>query len=251
MSSITLGLLVFACTFGAVLLGMRMCAALPDHHLKEDTKDSVRIGMGLVATMTALLLGLLIASAKGSYDTAKSEVTQMAAKIVFLDRVLANYGPETAETRNLLRRSVERAVDRMWPDHKSQQSQLDPMASGAEFLYNSIQKLSPQNDVQRSLKSQAVEIATDLGQIRWLLFEQADRSISRAMLIVVIAWLAIIFFSIGLFSPVNSTVIAALMLSALSVSSSIFLLLELDQPFDGMIRISSESMLNVIRHLGQ
>ena len=121
----------------------------------------------------------------------------------------------------------------------------------AELLYNSIQKLSPQNDVQRSLKSQAVEIATDLGQIRWLLFEQAGRSISSAMLIVVIAWLAIIFFSIGLFSPVNSTVIAALMLSALSVSSSIFLLLELDQPFDGMIRISSESMLNVIRHLGQ
>jgi len=166
MNSTIAGGIVFACLFGAGLLGMRVRAALPEHHLTADTRDAVRIGMGLVATMAALVLGLLVASTKGAYDTQKSEVSQMAAKIVFLDRVLANYGSETAETRDLLRGSVGSAINRMWPDKKSSQTaQLDPSVSSGEAFFNAIQKLSPQNDVQRSLKSQAVQIATDLGQI--------------------------------------------------------------------------------------
>src|SRR5437667_5200527 len=181
MNSAIIAVIVFACLFGAGLLGVRVRAALPEDHLSSDTKDAVKVGMGLVATMAALVLGLLVASTKGTYDTQKSEVTQMAAKTVFLDRVLANYGPETAETRKLLRGSVGSAINRMWPDKKSSQTaQLDPSVSSGEAFFNSIQNLSPQNDVQRSLKSQAVQIATDLGQMRWLLFEQTETSISFA-----------------------------------------------------------------------
>src|SRR5438874_11674712 len=185
MSSTIAGAIVFACLFGAGLLGMCIRAALPEHHLTTDTKDAVRIGMGLVATMAALVLGLLVASTKGAYDTQKNEVSQMAAKIVFLDRVLANYGPETGGARKLLRGSVGSAIDRMWPDKKSSQTaQLDPSVSSGEAFFNSIQNLSPNNDVQRSLKSQAVQIATDLGQMRWLLVEQTETSISLPMLII-------------------------------------------------------------------
>ena len=109
----------------------------------------------------------------------------MAAKTVFLDRVPANYGSETAESRDLLRRSVGSAINQLWPDKKSSKAaQLDPNVSLGEMFFNSIQKLSPQNDVQRSLKSQAAQIATDLGQMRWLLFEQTETSISVTMLIV-------------------------------------------------------------------
>jgi hypothetical protein len=130
MNSTISGALVFASLFGAGLVGVRVRAALPEHHLSTDSRDSVRIGMGLVATMAALVLGLLVASTKGAYDTQKSEVMQMAAKIVFLDRMLANYGAETAETRELLRRSVGSAINRMWPDKKSSQpAQLDPSVS--------------------------------------------------------------------------------------------------------------------------
>jgi len=155
MDSTVVGALVFAVLFGAGLLGVRVRAALPEDHLSAETKDAVKVGMGLVATMAALVLGLLVASTKGSYDTQKNEVTQMAAKTVFLDRVLANYGSESAESRDLLRRSVGSAIDHMWPDKKSSQaSQLDPSVSSGEAFFNSIQKLSPQNDVQRSLKSQ-------------------------------------------------------------------------------------------------
>jgi Protein of unknown function (DUF4239) len=251
MNSTITGALVFACLFGAGLLGVRVRAALPEDHLSSETKDAVKVGMGLVATMAALVLGLLVASTKSSYDAQKNEVTQMAAKTVFLDRVLANYGSESAESRDLLRRSVGSAIDHMWPDKKSSQAaQLDPSVSSGEAFFNSIQKLSPQNDVQRSLKSQAAQIATDLGQMRWLLFEQTETSISVAMLIVLISWLAIIFMSAGLFAPANATVIIALMLAALSVAGAIFLILELDMPFDGVIQISKKPMYNALVHLG-
>jgi len=168
-----------------------------------------------------------------------------------LDRLFANYGSETAATRDLLRGSVRSALNRMWPDKKSSQtSQLDPSVSSGEAFFNSIQNLSPQNDVQRSLKSQAVQIATDLGQMRWLLFEQTESSISLAMLIVLISWLAIIFMSAVLFAPPNATVIVAVMLAALSVAGAIFLILELDMPFDGVIQISPVPMRNALIHLG-
>src|ERR1043165_7965294 len=116
MNATVFALVAFAAIFVAALLGMRLRAALPEHHLSEETKESVRVGVGLVATMTALLLGLLIASAKGSYDTQRTEVIQMAARIGFLDRALAIYGPETAQARELLRREVESLIPRLLPD---------------------------------------------------------------------------------------------------------------------------------------
>jgi hypothetical protein len=251
MSDNAIGLLVLVCIFGASLLGMLLRPALSQHHLSPDTKDAVKLGMGLVGTMAALILGLLVAAAKSAYDTEKNEVTQMAAKIIFLDRVLANYGPESADTRLLLRRMVEGAVNRMWPEERSHNAQLDPAGSGHEELHKAIQKLSPRNDVQLSLKSQAVGVASDLGQLRWLLFEQSGSSISMPLLIVVVVWLAIIFASWGLFAPSNAIAIASLLLAALSVSGAIFLILELDQPFDGVIHISSAPMRNALAHLGR
>ena len=250
MDTSVIGLIALACIFGAGLLGMRLRTALPEQHLTAETKDTVRLGMGLVATMAALLLGLLVASAKGSYDTQKSEVTQMSAKIVVLDRTLAHYGPEAAEPRELLRRAAEGYIHRIWPDSASQSVEVDPRASPAEVLYDSMQKLSPQNDVQRALKSQALGIAVDLGQARWLLFEQGGSSISTPMLVVVVFWLSIIFLSFGLFAPTNKLAIAALLLAALSVSGAIYLVLELDRPFDGLIQISSEPMRRAISRLG-
>lgn len=251
MNPVFTGLLVFGCVFGAALLAMRLRAALPQHHLSADTKDTVKLATGLVATMTALVLGLLIASAKGSYDTARSEMTQMAAKFVFLDRILANYGPEAAEPRTQLRQMAERIMVRLWPDSRSQPAELDPAATKGEVVYDAIQKLSPQNDEQRWLKSQSLTVASELGQMRWLLFEQSDTSIATPFLVVVVCWLAIIFFSFGLFAPSNSTVLATLFVAALSVSGAIFLILELDRPFGGMIQISSQPMRTALTHLGR
>lgn len=250
MNAITVGAIVFAGVFGGALLGLRLRAKLPDPHLSADTKDVVKLSMGLVATMTALILGLLVASAKGGYDTQKSGVIQISAKAAFLDRVLAIYGPEAAEARAVLRRSVEDALARMWPDEKSQPAQLDPSTVSGPALFHSILKLSPADDEHRALKSQAVQLVTDLGQMRWLLFEQAGSSISAPLLVVVSLWLAVIFTSFGLFAPANGTAVVALMVASLSVAGSIFLILELDQPFGGVIQIPSTPLRNALEHLG-
>lgn len=232
------------------MLGMRLRAALPDHHLSADTKDTVRVGMALVATMTALLLGLLIASAKGSYDIQRTQVILMAGKVGYLERVLIIYGPETTEARALLRGSTEVLVQKLWPDRGSE-AQVDPSISQGQALFSSIQKLTPQNDEQRALKSQALETVTDLAKTRWLLFAQADTSIPRPLLMIVVVWLAIIFLSFGLFAPTNRTVVVTMIIVSLSVSSALFLILELDRPFDGVIQISSAPMQNALSNLGR
>jgi hypothetical protein len=251
MNYIAIRLIVFACVFGAALFGMFLRAVLPNQHLSADSKDTVRLGMGMVATMAALVLGLLIASAKNFYDTQSSELTQMSANVVLLDRVLAHYGPETKEARDLLRGAVARTLDLIWHQDHQQPSQMEPTAAGGEILYDKIQALSPQNDAQHALQAQALSMAVDLGKLRWLMFEQGSTSISMPLLAVLVFWLVIVFTSFGLFAPTNATVIATLFLCALSVSGAIFLILEMYTPFQGLIQISSAPLRNALAHLGQ
>lgn len=248
-ASITGGI-VFACVFGGALLGIYLRAALPAHHMNADSKDLVKLGTGLIATMAALVLGLLIASAKSSYDAQSNELVGLSANVVLLDRMMAHYGPEAKQARDLLRRGVERALDQIWPEDGSPAAAVAPTA-GAEVLYDRILELAPQNDVQRSLQVEAAKVALDLGQTRWLLFEQRGSSIPMPFLVVLVFWLTIIFISFGLFAPRNATVIAVLFVCALSVAGAIFMILELDLPFEGLIRISSAPLRSALAHLGQ
>ena len=251
MNPLNVGLLVFASLFGAALLGIRVRAWLPGHHISPEAKDSVRVAMGTVATMAALVLGLLVASTKGTYDAERNESTQLAARIIYMDRVLAMYGTETALARDELREATSSMIERMWPEERGAQVVLEPNEKWSDELPKAIYRLAPKDEVQRALKDQATEMVDDLGQMRWLLYEQAETSVSRAMLLVVILWLGILFLSIGLFAPPNATVVVALMLSAVSVSGAIFLILELDRPYGGLISISSRPMRLALNHLGQ
>ncbi len=251
MSPISISLIVFACVFGGALFGMALRTALPEHHRSAESKDMVKLGMGLIATMSALLLGLLVASAKGSYDTQKSELTQMTARVVFLDRILAHYGPEAKEARELLRGAVVRALDQIWPKDPAHSRPMTPVASEGDLIYDRIQELAPKTDIQRSLQAQASGMAIDLAQTRRLLFEQRGSSVSTALLVVVVFWLTVIFLSFGLFAPPNATVTVTLFVCALSVSCAIFLILEMDRPFEGMLQISSAPLRDALAHLGQ
>lgn len=185
-------------------------AALPQHHLNADSKDVVKLGIGLVGTMAALVLGLLVASAKGSYDTQSTELTEMSAKIVLLDRFLTHYGPETKETRDLLRGAVVRILDRTWSKDSTSPSESEPPSIGNEAIYDKIQGLSPKDDTQRSLQAQALSIVIGLGETRWLMYTQSTTSVSLPLLVVMVFWLSIIFISFGLFAPPNATVVASL-----------------------------------------
>ncbi len=246
MSAIGIGLIVLACVFGGSILGMVLHTILPEQHLSADSKDVIKLGMGLIATMSALVLALLTNSAKGSFDTQRNELTQMAANIILLDRVLAHYGPETKEARDLLKETVANIINRMWPEGGSAPL-LEPLA--AEAFYDKIQSLSPQNEVQRALQGQALKMAVDIGQVRWLLFEQGGRSIPMPFLVLLIFWVTIIFLSFGLFAPRNATVIITLFLCALSVSGVIFLIMELDHPFGGLVQISSASLRSALSQI--
>lgn len=251
MSPVSIGWIVMACVFGGALLGTALRVILPAHHLSSDSKDVIKLAMGLTATMAALVLALLIAAAKGSYDTQRNELTQMSANIILLDRVLAHYGPQTKEARDLLRRTVASMIDRIWPENRSRSAELSPTAASAEGFYDKIQELTPQNEVQRLLQAQALKMSIDLGQTRWLLFEQAGRSIPMPFLVLLIFWVTIIFLSFGLFAPPNATVITTLFLCALSVSGAIVLILELDRPFGGLVQISSAPMHSAIAQIGK
>ena len=248
MSSITIGLIVLACVFGGALLGLLLHAVLPQHHLSSETKDIVKLGMGLVGTMSALVLGLLVASAKSSYDTQSAELTQLSANIVLLDRGLALYGPETKETRALLRDVVVRFHDQMWSTDAA--SRLVP-PSGGEILYEKLQGLSPKNDTQRSLQSQALSLVVDMGKTRLLMYEQATGAVSLPLLVVLVLWLSVIFISFGLYAPFNATAVSSLFLAALSVSGAIFLILEMYTPYMGLVQISDVPMRAVLANLGR
>jgi hypothetical protein len=243
--------IMFACVFGGALLGMFLRATLPEDHLSADSKSVLNLVMGLIATMAALVLGLLVATAQSSYGTRSSEVTQLSANIILLDRVLAHYGPETNRVRDLLKRAVAFEAERITAENDTTVgSNRDPRAHAGDALFDAIQELSPKNDAQRSLQAQALTIAISLGQTRWLLFEQGGSSIPNAFLVVLIFWLTVIFASFGLFAPTNPTVVTALLVGALSVSGAIFLILELDAPFRGLIRLSDAPLRSALAILG-
>jgi hypothetical protein len=251
MSSISTSAIIFACVFASAMLGMFLRTVLPEPHKSSDSISVVRVGMGLVGTLVAMVLGLLIASAKGFYDTQTNELTQMSADVILLDRVLAHYGPETAEARNVLRLSVVGTLDQLSPEAPVATPLSNMLNNNSDNFYEQIQRLSPKDDGQRLLKSQAVSIAASLGQIRWLMYEQRSSSVSKPLLAVLVFWLIATFVSFGIFAPPNITVITCMFVSALSVSAAIFLLLEMYTPYSGLIHVSSAPLRAAIASLGQ
>jgi hypothetical protein len=228
-----------------MLLGRAVGRRLPEQHLSSDSKDAVRLAMGLVGTMTALLLGLLISSAKGSYDTERSEVLQLAARTTFMERILRLYGPEAADARARFRDLMTEYVRRTW--HERHGGNTDPVLDEKGVAsYLAIDRLEPHDDTQRNLKAQAMKLSMDFGQLRTLLRVQSISSIPRSLLITLTSWLVIIFFGFSVVAPHNSTTGIALIAAAFSVAGAVFLILELDQPFEGLTRIPSTPMLDAL-----
>ena len=246
MSALTLSGIIFVSTLGGIFLGTLLRRALPRDHMDEHVKDVVRLGVGLVATIAALVLGLLIAAAKSSFDTQTGQVRQITANLILLDNILAQYGPEARPVREQIRSTVGPFADRLW--HKKEASASGPFETdgAAERVYLDIQKLSPHDDLQRSLQSRAVQISNDLAQVRFLLFVESENLVPIPFLAVLAFWLMIIFASFSLFSPPNVTVFTCLVLFALSAACGIFLILELSRPFTGLMSISSVPLRNAL-----
>lgn len=227
---------------------------LPPPHLSKESQDVVRLGMGLVATMTALLLGLVTASAKSTFDSQDNAIRTSAANVLTLDRHLARYGPETAPTRELLRSSLAYRVQTMWPSSGAGAG-LDLDDPGktppVEDVQNQILRLTPQTDTQRWFKSEALKLTEEVVKTRWRVLGTGGGGVPRPFLVVVILWLTVTFASFGLYAPRNATVLAVLFMAATSVAAAVFLILELDGPLAGVITISSGPLRYTLSQLGQ
>ena len=247
MSAAALSGIIFVLTLGGIFLGTLLRRTLPKHHLSEDAQNVVRLGVGLVATIAALVLGLLIAAAKGSFDTQNTQVKQITADLILLDNILAQYGPEARPIREEMRTTIGPFADRLWRE-KQAGGVAAPFETNAaaEKVYLDIQGLSPQNDLQRALQSRAAQLSNDLAQTRLLLFVESDSLIPTPFLAILAFWLVIIFASFSLFSPLNATVFTCLSLFALSAACAIFLILELSRPFTGLLTISSAPLRNAL-----
>jgi len=253
MSALAIGGIVFACVFGNALFGMFLGSVLPKHHLSAESKDVIKVTMATIATLAALVVGLLIASAKSSFDVQNNELRGAAAHVVLLDRTLAEYGPETQETRELLRRTIALRFHQVWPQESSGRVEPEALNSGAgiEAIQRKLLDLSPQNDAQRWVKATALQLTIDIVEARWLVVEQTGSSIQWPFLVILVFWLAIILASFGLFAPANGSVITALFACSLSVAAAIYLIVELDQPYGGLIQISSAPIRSVLDQLGR
>ena len=240
MSALGVSLIVFVVTLVATALGIFFNRVLPEHHLTKESKEIIHLGIGVIVTLTALVLGLLIASAKQSFDTKSDEIRQGSIKIIQIDRALRDYGPEASGARELLRRWVARNAAAWSLESGPVTSDQEGGAVWTAFQ-STLRALVPANEGQRGI----------IAKTRWLLTEQSASSIQTPFLLVLILWLGIIFASFGLFAPRNGTVFAVILLSALSLSTAIYLILELDQPFDGAIRISDAPLRTVQRELAR
>lgn len=251
MNPLGFALITLVCTFGCALLGMSIRTRLPESDLSGESKDVVRLGMGLVATMTALLLGLVTAAAKGSFDVQDNAVRTSAVNVLTMDRYLARYGPEAQTARGLLRTAVASRLEALWGAKDAQELVGPASKPPAEQLVDQIFGLNPTTETQGWLKSEVLRLGDGVLKARWQVLQSQSGSVPRVFLGVVIMWLTFTFGSFGLFAPRNATVAVVLFIAALSVAAAVFLILELDDPFQGFIRISSSPFRYALANLGQ
>ncbi|MDW6025036.1 DUF4239 domain-containing protein [Mesorhizobium sp. BAC0120] len=252
MTSVVLSVVIFVCLFGAALLGMLLRTHLPDEHLTAESRDVIKLATAVVGTLSALVLGLLIASAKSDYDGAELDLRASAGHLVLLDRVMAQYGPETQEARTRLKQLVIARLDQRWGDFdigaRADNSRVDP---GIEPVQEILRSLTPKTDAQHWLQTRALDVSGKLAEAHWLLVETGEEGLPWPFLIVMAFWLAVLFATFGLFAPGNSTVVLVLLVCSLSVAGAVFLIVDLANPYLGLIYISDAPLRDALEELGR
>lgn len=252
MGSLFTALIALGCTGGGILAGSMIRRRLPDHHLHDDSRDVLKLASGLIATLVALVIGLLVSSSKSSFDQASAGVTQIGARVILLDRVLRRYGPETKSIRGHLARGMTTSIDRLWPKTPGANPDLAAIerATGLEDVQEMIEQLEPRDEAHRALRTHALALSNDLVQFRWLMIEQAQSALPAAFLAMLIFWLTVLFTSLGLLAPRNATTLGSLLVCAVSMAGAIFLILEMNRPLEGVIHISPAPLHKAITLIG-
>jgi hypothetical protein len=253
VTELSTSLVVCVCMVCGAVMGIYLRRVLPPEHMKDDTRQIVNVATGVVATLAALVLGLMVASAKSSFDARADDIRVSSTRIIMLDRSLRQYGPETAQTRQLLRQLIEARIKRAWgtPNDAFQEGTPGSQTVEIEAVRRGLFALTPANDAQKWLLTSALSTAADLEQSRWLLIEHGRSTIPRSLLVVLAFWLIVIFANLGLFAPPNGTVYTIIFVCAVSVATAIFLILEMDQPYQGVIQISNEPLVSALHEISR
>jgi hypothetical protein len=253
MNSYALASIVFACVLLGALTGLALNKLLPEHHRSQASHDTIKLGTGMISVLASLVLGLLVASVKGSFDTTGSQIQTFAADLIRQDQTLRDYGPDAAKARGLLREYTTQAIKDHWPTEAGGEVLMeDPNAGTAlDQARREILNLKPDDALQRGLQASAVTMMETLLQTRWLLIERSGSSIEPVFMFVLIAWITLIFLSFGYNAPANATVIVSFVVCAGALAACLFLIAEMDTPFDGVITISSQAMRDALAHMSQ
>jgi len=251
MNTIMTSLLVAVCIFASGLAGLYLNRLLPQHHLTKETQDVIKLGIGMLSVLASLVLGLLIATAKTSYDSTDRAIRGYAAELALLNETLRDYGGDASVPRELLRGFTERLLQDGWPKSGERPVLLEDEEARLllEHVREAVRALKPIDDGQRSLQIQAVDINVNLLRQRWLLIEQQGPSVQRVVLVILASWIMVIFVSFGMNAPRNGTVLVTFLICSLAIGGAIFLILEMDRPLDGVMRISRWPMQNALAHM--
>ncbi len=248
MSPIQFAAIAFVCILASAIGGTLLRRRLPEHHVSGDSKDVIKLSIALVATMSALVLALLFASTRTSFERTSGLVSRLTADITELDRILKHYGPEAQPVRTALRAEIQPMIDSIWRDEAIARGvKFEDSKTPEEEVLFMLQDLQPANSKQRALQARAIQVSSDLAQTQLALFAQPTDSISNTFLIVLIIWLMFIFGIFSLSAPPNPTLFVVIAICILSASAAFYLILELGLPFGGLMQLSNEPLRNALK----
>jgi hypothetical protein len=252
MMALQTGAIIALLLAGATVAGAFISGLLPGHHLSTESKDAIKLATAVVGTLSALALGFLVASAKTTFDDAETELKSSAARLVLLDRVMAQYGPATAEPRALLAALVKARIDDMstGANGESPQGTLRDEL-GIEPVQKLLRVLAPESEVQRLVKARALEVSSAIAEAHWLVMESGDEGLPTAFLVVLAFWLTVIFLTFGLLSPHNATVLSIIIVCAISVGGAVFIVNDMAHPYGGLIHVSDEPLRVALSKMGR
>jgi hypothetical protein len=253
MSPLAFSALVFIATLLAALVGFQVQRLLPDRSTDETTAGDVKVVLGMLSMLTTVVLGFVTAEAKNSFDKAASIISDTAVRLVTIDRVLAGFGAEAAPIRVEIKRAATEWMARIKSPEGDVGWDLMSVRRGEQLeeIFGSIKKLQPASDAQSRDHDQAVELAAGILHDRWTLTTERAASTPTIFLMVVLAWLAVEFFIFGLFASPNAVVLAATFFACLTLASAMFLVLDLEGPMTGPMRISTRSLERAAAIMGQ
>ena len=243
------GLLVFFFILAGTFAGRTVRRFLPRNDLTDETKHLVSGSMAVVATISALVLGLLISNANSSFIALGGQVTSLSAQIIRLDQILRRYGPETKPARDILRQYAEHKAEDLFPRsgaHTAPHLGNPVTYDLLQQFEDSLLALKPANARDQWWLGQAMVLSGKIGDARWLLAQQVGQGTPKAFVALLVLWLTLLFASFALFAPENFTSAATLTLCALAVSGAVGMILELEQGLGGLIHISPQPMRQAV-----